>query len=147
MSWRTEADDDWLPSHRSNVMRWLRRRFRGIAPVGDAFSWADTGPYAGAPRNPRLRADEGAKKYSTVRYATHTIAYTATVTTTDQDRCRRCGEPLAETHQLRYVRDGVTPEQVGAVRTCHGCQADSWLFGSKMPSARRARARARRNVV
>jgi hypothetical protein len=70
MSWRTEADDEFLASHRSGVMRWLRRHFKIFAPAGEAFSWADTGPYAGAPRNPRLRADENDKGYSTVRYAT-----------------------------------------------------------------------------
>lgn len=146
MSWRAEADDEFLASHRSGVMRWLRRHLPGASSVGEAMSWADTGPYAGAPRDPRLAPDEGVKNYSAVRYTTNEIAHTATETT-DHDRCRRCGEPLAETSELRYVRDGGTAEDVGTIRTCRSCQADSWRFGSRMPGARRARARARRNVL
>ncbi|MBM2622408.1 hypothetical protein JIG36_43590 [Actinoplanes sp. LDG1-06] len=48
-------------------MRWLRRRFRALGGVADAVSHADTGPYAGAPRNPELRVGDE-KSYSTVIY-------------------------------------------------------------------------------
>jgi hypothetical protein len=100
MSWRTEADDDWLAGHRSTVLAWLRRCLPFLRPVGDAFSFADTGPYAGAPRDPELDPQRGAKAYSTVRHAT-------SPTTT----------------------------------------ARTWVAESRMPSVRRARATARRNVV
>ncbi len=36
---------------------------------------------------------------------------------------------------------------VGAVQACRSCQADSWLLRSRMPSASRARAADRKNVI
>lgn len=62
---RTEADDEWLAGHRSGFMQWLRRRFKRLGGVAGAVSYADTGPYAGAPRNPELRVGDE-KTYSTV---------------------------------------------------------------------------------
>lgn len=50
-------------------MAWLRR-CKLFGGVGDAFSHADTGPYAGAPRNPNLSPDDGSRAYSVVRYTT-----------------------------------------------------------------------------
>ncbi len=124
-------------------MAWLRRRFRIFGGVADAFSHADTGPYAGAPRNPDLRIGDE-RSYSTVRYSTQQIAYTTIGT--DADECPRCGRPLVERHRLEYVR-GDTRVPVGAVRTCRGCQTDSWLLRSRMPAVSRARDTARKHVT
>lgn len=143
-AWRTEADDEWLATHRSDHMGWLRRRLRLLGGVGRAFSNAETGPYAGAPRDPRLRAEDD-KAYATVRYSTQRIAYTTT--TTDPDECARCGEPLIERHEIEYVRGEDSRVPVGAVRHCRRCQSDSWLFRSAMPTIARARDAARKIVV
>ncbi|MBL7261920.1 hypothetical protein [Paractinoplanes lichenicola] len=51
----------------SGFMGWLRRRFRLLGGVAGAVSYADTGPYAGAPRNPELRVGDE-KGYSTIEY-------------------------------------------------------------------------------
>ncbi|MEV4757708.1 hypothetical protein AB0J86_21700 [Micromonospora sp. NPDC049559] len=142
--WRAEADDRWLAERRSGLMGWLRRRFRLLGGVAGAVSHADTGPYAGAPRNPRLGTGDE-KTYSTVRYSTNQVTNSRTVA--DSDKCRRCGEPLVERHQLEYAQDGRSAVPVGAVRVCRGCQADSWLLRSRMPGASRARDVARKNVV
>ncbi|WP_327011119.1 hypothetical protein OHA72_29900 [Dactylosporangium sp. NBC_01737] len=128
---------------RSEFMAWLRRRFRIFGGVAGAVSHADTGPYAGAPRDPDLRVGDE-KAYSTVRYTTQEVAYTAIGT--DPDECRRCRRPLVELHRLEYVR-GATRVPVGAVRTCRGCQADSWLLRSRMPAVSRARDTARKHVI
>ncbi|GIE95317.1 hypothetical protein Ari01nite_27820 [Paractinoplanes rishiriensis] len=45
-----------------SLLRWLRA-------LGGAFSHADLGPFAGAPRNPDLRIGDE-KSYSTIHYAT-----------------------------------------------------------------------------
>jgi hypothetical protein len=142
---RTEADDEWLTSHRSNIMGWLRRRFRVFGVIGGAVSYSETGPYTGVPRNPRLRADDGSKAYSTVRYTTDQIAYTTTSTNADQ--CPRCGQPLADRHVLENVHGEDTRTQVGAVRTCPDCRTNSWLLHSRMPTVTQARDTARRNVL
>jgi hypothetical protein len=119
------------------------RRFRLMHVVGGAVSRAEMGPYAGAPRNPELRID-GNKGYSAVRYTTERIAYTTTTATAAQ--CSRCGEPLVEEHEIDRVRDGGSIA-LGAVRTCRGCQADSWLVRSHMPAASRARVASRKVIV
>ena len=128
---------------RSGFMVWLRRRFRILGRIANAFSHADTGPYAGAPRDPDLRVGDE-KSYSTVRYSTQHVAYTTIGT--DADDCASCGRPLVELHRLEYVR-GDTRVPVGAVRTCHGCQSDSWLLRSRMPAVSRARDTARKHVT
>ncbi|MCO8277002.1 hypothetical protein M1L60_41135 [Actinoplanes sp. TRM 88003] len=46
-------------------MNRLRRRFRVLGGAASAVSYADTGPYAGAPRNPGLRIGDE-KSYSTI---------------------------------------------------------------------------------
>jgi hypothetical protein len=142
--WRGEADDEWVAGHRSNLMAWLRRRFGALRGVGEAVSDAETGPYAGAPRNPRLRLEDD-PGYATVRYATDRMAYTTTTTTADV--CERCGRPLVEEHEIEYVRGEGGHLPVGAVRACRACQAGSWLRESRMPTVSRARDAARRNVV
>ncbi|MEJ3748991.1 hypothetical protein WEI85_37705 [Actinomycetes bacterium KLBMP 9797] len=143
-AWRAAADDEWLAERRSGLMAWLRRLpvLRGI---GGAVSHADTGPYAGAPRDPDLRVDDGAHEYSVVRYATHHIAYTST--STRPEECPRCGQPVSETHELAYVDGGQARGTVGAVRACRDCHPESWLRRSHMPGPVRRRAAARRNVV
>ncbi|MGI5184988.1 hypothetical protein ACQEVZ_52925 [Dactylosporangium sp. CA-152071] len=128
---------------RSAFMAWLRRRFRVLGGVAGAVSYAETGPYAGAPRDPDLRIGDE-KSYSTVRYTTQHVAYT-TIGAGEGD-CRRCGRPLVDLHRLEYVR-GDTRVPVGAVRTCRGCQTDSWLLRSRMPAVSRARDTARKHVV
>ena len=142
--WRAEADDEFVAERRSGLMAWLRRRFRIMGPVAGAFSHAETGPYAGAPRDPNLRVDDE-KTYSAVRYTTNQVAYITT--TTNPGECHRCGQPLVEKHEIEYVRDEDTHVPIGAVRTCRGCQADSWMLRSQMPATARARRTARRNVV
>jgi hypothetical protein len=84
------------------------------------------------------------KAYSTVRYTTQNVAYTAIGT--DAGQCRRCGRALVELHRLEYVR-GDTRVPDGAVRTCRGCQSDSWLLRSRMPAVSRARDTARKHVI
>ena len=142
-AWRTEADDEWLTRRRSDVMGWLRRHFRLFGGVAGAVSHAETGPFGGAPRNPRPRPTEN-KGYAVVRYTTDRIAYTST--TIDPDECRRCGSPLVEKHEIDYVQ-GDVGTAVGVVRTCRRCQADSWLLHSRMPTVSRARAASRKVVL
>jgi hypothetical protein len=119
-----------------NILAWFRR-------FADAVSHAETGPYSGAPRNPTLNIDD--RTYSTVRYTTNRVAYTAT--STSADRCSRCGQPLAETHELDRVQDEDARLPLGAVRACRGCDPNSWLHDSRMPRAKRARDQARKYVV
>ena len=140
--WRVEADDEWLAAHRSANFERLRRRARLLGSLGGAMSEAELGPFGGAPRRPKLSI--GGKAYAVVRYATQHMAYT--VIEVDPARCRRCGRELAEVHRLVYVRGGLTRTVVGMIRTCRSCQADSWLFWSRMPGAIRAR-RASRKIV
>lgn len=125
-----------------SLLSWMRRRFRVLGGVAGAVSYADTGPYRGAPRNPDLRiGDEQA--YSTVRYTTTEVACTA-AEVVDAD-CRRCGRPLAESHELQMR--GESGARAAVVRVCRQCEPASWLLQSQMSAAARARARGRRNVV
>jgi hypothetical protein len=116
------------------------RRF-GLA--GDAVSQAELGPYGGAPRNPKLKP--GGKAYAVVRYATHRLSYTTFQVELHQ--CQYCGQRFAELHRMIYVRRNGSEVLVGALRACRRCQADSWLFRSRMPSVERARARHRKVVL
>jgi hypothetical protein len=136
-AWRTEADEDWLSRHRSGFMRRLRHRFRSFGDIGSAVSNAETGPFAGAPRNPQLKVDDGNKAYAVVRYTTERIAYTTM--TSAPDECSRCGGTLVEEHEIDYIREDSTRVAVGTVRTCRRCQSDSWMLHSRMPSVARAR--------
>ena len=141
--WRVEADDAWLATHRSDNFNRIRRRLRGMSRLADAMSHAELGPFAGAPRNPRLKI--GGKAYAVVRYAEHRISYTTV--TIDPDICRRCGRPLLESATVTCVDEHGARVRVGTVRTCRRCQADSWMFHSGMPSVMRARRVARRIVL
>lgn len=140
--WRVEADDEWLSRHRSANFERLRRRASMFGVLGGAMSQAELGPFGGAPRRPKLSI--GGRAYAVVRYAQHQMAYTAIQV--DPATCRRCGRPLAEVHRIVYAR-GSARNEVGVVRSCRSCQADSWLFWSRMPSTSRARRVARRVVL
>src|SRR5204863_2807093 len=98
--WRVEADDEWLATHRSDVLGRLRRRFRALSGLAGAVSEAEMGPYGGAPRRPRLRI--GGRAYAYVRYTTQHIAYTSI--RVDPDRCRRCGQELVEAYRIGYAQ-------------------------------------------
>lgn len=141
--WRIEADDEWLATHRSTAFIRLRRRARLLGLVGEAVSHAETGPFGGAPRNPRLKI--GDKAYAVVRYARHNMAYTAV--SVEPGRCRRCGQELIEVHRILYARGQAVRTPVGQVRTCRSCQAESWMFYSRMPTVRRFRDTARKTVL
>src|SRR6266508_3810751 len=138
--WRVEADDDWLAAHSSDQLARLRRRLSAFGRFAGAVSQAELGPYGGAPRNPRLTI--GRKAYSVVRHVEHHISYTAI--TVDLERCRRCGQVLAERHRLTRVDHEGVRVVFGALGLCRRCQADAWLFYSRMPATARARHRARK---
>jgi hypothetical protein len=135
--WRTEADDEWLASHRSTILTQFRRRFRRLSGFAGAVSQAELGPYGGAPRNPKLKI--GGKAYAVVRYAHHRIAYTAVHV--DLHRCRSCGRRFSEVHRVQVVREAGGQVVVGAVRMCRRCQGTSWMFRSHMPNVLRAQRR------
>jgi hypothetical protein len=140
--WRTEADDEWLARHKSDNFARLRRRLRHLGMLAGPIADAELGPFGGAPRKPQLRI--GGKTYATVRYA-H-LRHNYTVIEIDLDRCRRCGYRLREVHRIVTWR----AEQrriVGELRVCPRCQADSWMFRSRMPTTVRARSTARRTVL
>jgi hypothetical protein len=141
--WRREADDEWLAAHRSANFQRLRRRVRLLGGLADAMSNAELGPFGGTPRQPRLKI--GGKTYAVVRYTTHHIAYTTIHV--DPGQCRRCGQQLVEVHRVVYARGEDARTTVGTVRTCRRCQADSWLFLSRMPTVTRARRVARKIVL
>ncbi len=140
--WRTEADAEWLASHRSENFARIRRRMGRIGGLPAAMSHAELGPFGGAPRSPELKIP-GAK-YSTVRYAAHRITYTTIHVYLE--RCRRCGA-IVESHRLIYIREDGARRVIGSLRACRRCQANSWMFYSRMPSAVRARAWARKVVL
>lgn len=140
--WRTEADPEWLARHRSDSFARIRRRVMGVGRLADAMSHAELGPFGGAPRRPELKI--GGATYSSVRYATHRITYT-TIHVYLQ-RCRRCGA-VVEAHRLVYVREDGARRAIGSLRVCRTCQANSWLFYSRMPATTRARTWARKVVI
>ncbi len=141
--WRTEADDAWLATHRSNRMARLPNVFGGWSKLADAISHAELGPFGGAPRKPKLKNEN--KDYSVVRPAERLYSHT-TVATVDPQRCRRCGEP-AETYGVTRVDADGERVTAGVVRQCPHCGADSWMLYSRMPKAVRARRRARKIVL
>jgi hypothetical protein len=141
--WRVEADDEWLAQHSSANFERLRRRFRGIAHLADAVGQAELGPFQGARSRPQLKI--GGRAYSVVRYVTQRISYTTV--SLDLNTCRRCGYPLEVRQAMSVVREDGVRVRVGAIRTCRRCQADSWVFHSRMPSVNRARKVSRRVVL
>src|SRR4051812_10085408 len=121
--WRIEADDDWLPTHRSTFFR--RRRSR----LGNAFADAELGPFRGSPRNPTLKLTD--KVYAHVRYALRGYAHSAVQV--ELLGCPRCGYRLLEEHRLVLYRENGASVTVGRVRMCRRCHRESWLFTSHMP--------------
>jgi hypothetical protein len=142
-SWRTEADDEWLASHRSQAMAGVRRRFSRVRVAGDIFSRAELGPFGGAPRNPSLRV--AAARYSVIRYVVAVYAYTAISVVLET--CRECGRPMQEAHHAMSISDTGRRVSLGAVRRCRSCAGDSWLFRCHMPAVRKARAQAAKTVL
>ncbi|HEX5198297.1 MAG TPA: hypothetical protein VFW27_00005, partial [Actinoplanes sp.] len=61
--------------------------------------------------------------------------------------CRRCGGPIAEVHRIVAVGADGLRSSVGVVRMCRRCATNTWLFHSRMPATRRARAWGRRVVL
>jgi hypothetical protein len=141
--WRVEADDEWLATHSSDNFARLRDRLSRLGVFGDAWSGAELGPFAGAPRNPQLKI--ATKTYAAIRYAEHLLAYTTI--RVDLQRCRRCERRFVEVHRVTCVGEDGVWVSVGAVRVCRTCQANSWMFYSRMPSVVRARIRARKVVL
>lgn len=142
--WRVEADDDWLATHSGDAFTRLRRVFRPIAGGADAVSHSVLGGIlGGAPRNPELKVRGVTAEQ--VRYAEKLYAYTTTQV--DLDVCRRCGNALEERHRLLLVDCDGARRQVGMTRACRGCDAESWLFRSNMPSARRLATRNAKVVL
>jgi hypothetical protein len=141
--WRVEADQAWLAARQSANFERLRRRLRRLGVVGDSVSNAELGPFGGAPRRPELKI--GGRAYSFVRYADRRITYTTIMV--DLQRCQRCGRQLLEVHRAGYVTGDGRHTVFGTVRMCRRCQADSWMFTSRMPATRRARHVSRKVVL
>lgn len=141
---RGVPDDGGDAERRSPFMSRLRRRFRILGGIAGAMSYADTGPYAGAPRDPNLRVGDE-QNYSTVRYTTNHVAHIATSTTAHV--CPKCGSPVAETHEIQHRRGDDIRLRMGVTSVCRSCEPDSWLLQSQMTSASRSREARRRNAV
>ncbi|GHJ48136.1 hypothetical protein Cs7R123_54780 [Catellatospora sp. TT07R-123] len=142
-AWRAESDDQWLAEHSSTMFARLRQRFKTLGAIGGAVSEAETGPFAGAPRNPRLRVGDD-KAYSTIREAEHSVAYIATSTSLEE--CPNCGQQLRQ-DGFEYVGEDGDRIAVGGVRSCVRCEAESWTSRSRMPRTQRSRDRARKHVL
>jgi hypothetical protein len=143
-TWRTEADDEWLATHRSTALTAIRQCFRPLGSIADATSHSAAGAlFGGAPRNPPLKVR--GTQAEAVRYAEGRYAYTAV--RVDLAVCRICGMRLEEAHRLILVAADGGRTQVGSVRRCRACAKDSWLFESHMPTTRAARERDQRVVL
>lgn len=142
--WRVEADDAWLAEHSSSALARLRRRFKLFGGLANAISNAETGPFGGAPRNPRLKV--GGRAYALLREAGQEFAHTV-VRVGEPARCPRCDRPLAELHHIVDADEDGETRPVGAMIGCRGCAGDSWLFRSRMPRTAHARDNARKIVL
>lgn len=135
--WRTEADDQWLAAHSSDAFGRIRRVFHPLAGGADAVSHSVLGGLLGGPpRNPDLKVKGVTAEQ--IRYAERHYSYTTTQV--DLGVCRRCGHKLEERHRLLVVDPHGYRQQVGTARACRRCAAESWLFTSHMPGARRLAA-------
>lgn len=141
--WRTEADDEWLSTRRSDTMARVRRMVPGFGWMADAVSQAELGPLGGAPRKPKLKNED--KEYSVVKPVEQLVSYT-TVHLVDPQMCHRCGRPV-ETLGLAQVSQDGERTTAGSVRQCRHCGADSWMLRSRMPAVERARRTARKTVL
>jgi hypothetical protein len=132
--WRVEADDHWLAGHSGDVFARIRRVFHPLTGGADAVSHSVLGGIlGGTPRNPDLKV-RGVQAEQ-VRYAEKLYAYTTVAV--ELNACRRCEGVLEERHRLLLVDVHGGRTQVGSTRKCRSCDADSWMFTSHMPSARR----------
>jgi hypothetical protein len=77
-----------------------------------------------------------------VRYAHRRIAYTSV--NVELHPCESCGREIAELDRIVTVRETGGRVTVGSIRMCRSCQADSWMFRSRMPAIARARQRSRK---
>ena len=135
--WRTEADDEWLAAHSGDAFARIRRVFNPLAGGADAVSHSALNSiFGGAPRNPQLKVKDVTAEQ--VRYAEQHYSYTACQI--DLGACRRCGNVLEERHRLLFVDPHGNRHQIGQARACRNCAAESWLFTSHMPGARRLAA-------
>jgi RNase P subunit RPR2 len=141
--WRVEADAEWLAKHSSTNFARLRMRVGKLSGLASAMSNAEMGPYGGAPRKPQLKL--GGRAYAVIRYAHHRLSYTTV--RVELERCPRCGRPMVEAHNAARVRADGGQVSVGTVRKCRRCDADSWLFASRLPATTRARIKARKVVL
>jgi hypothetical protein len=141
--WRIEAGEEWLAAHSSQAMSRLNKRLRRMGVVGDAVSMAELGPFGGAPRKPNLHP--GPKRYSVVRFVVATYSYTAI--SVELERCGRCGGSFLEVHRALRVREDGAPAVIGEVRMCRGCQRESWMFHSHMPTTAKRRLTSRKVVL
>lgn len=132
-----EADDQWLAAHSSDAFSRIRRVFHPLAGGADAVSHSVLGGMlGGTPRNPELKVKGVTAEQ--VRYAEQHYAYTTTEI--DLGTCRRCGNQLEERHKLLLVDPHGYRRHVGTARACRRCAAESWMFTSHMPGARRLAA-------
>src|SRR6266511_1901881 len=93
----------------------------------------------------RRRLSSFGRLADAVSHAEHGISHTAV--SVDLERCRRCGALLVETHRLIQVDHHGVRVVIGAAGMCRRCQAEAWLFHSRMPATTRARRRARKVVL
>jgi hypothetical protein len=143
--WRGEADDEWLSTHRGETFATLRSYLRPFigTQIGDALSRSEiAGVLLSPPRNPPLGRPSRTEQ---VRYAEQHYAYTTIQV--DLALCRICGSRLLERHRVWFVRGNGLRRTIGEVRMCRSCQADSWMFHSRMLSAEDARARGVKVVL
>lgn len=124
-------------------MTQFRRRFSRVLTAGNAVSNAELGPFAGAPRNPRLRV--ATSRYSVVRHVVAVYAYTSIKVMLEY--CSGCGRPVQEAHHAMTVRSDGVRLYLGAVRRCRSCAGDSWLFRTHMPAGAKARLQAAKTVL
>jgi hypothetical protein len=143
--WRREADDEWLTTHHGETFATLRSYLRPFigATIGDALSRSElAGVLLSPPRNPPLGRPSRTEQ---VRYAEQHYAYTTIQV--DLALCRICGSRLQERHRVWFVRANGLRRTIGEVRMCRSCQADSWMFRSRMLSAEDARTRGDKVVL
>lgn len=134
--WRTEGDDAWLADHRSETFIRLRRRLPG--QVGRAFADSVLGGTLFSPRrNPQLKLDS--RYTEQIRYAERQYSYTAVHVT--MHRCRACGGRRLIRHRISLVATDGRRTLVGELAGCLRCNADGWMFRSRMPSVVAFRSR------
>jgi len=126
--WRVEGDDAWLADHRGTLFLRLRRRMP--SQYGRAFADSVLGGTVFSPqRNPQLKLDSDYTEQ--VRYAETRYAFTAVNVSLHE--CRTCRGMRLVRHRVSLVAEDGRRTVVGVVNGCMRCNADSWLFRSRMP--------------